>query len=406
MSGTILVGRYKIQAALGSGSYGSVYRGLDKKTGNAVAVKLQNKCDQRWNNFEQEVKIYTALRGVPGFPALHWKGKTVTGRQALVLDLLGPDLGKLLLCPASLKTTLMIALQLLTRLEDLHRQGFIHNDLKLENVLVGSQNQSILYLADFGISIQHMYKGSFPTKQRANAGSYIFSAIGTHKRDFRRGIACPQHDLEALGYMMVYLLKGSLPWKDLCFLHTVDDAAVMKVKLAHRASLCNSMPQELRRYMRYVHALKCEESVDYAYLRDLLQQLLDRSGLQNDGVFDWTPTVAALPRVLLPPVTPRNLPVKVMEDCLPRDYVPVPCVQDTALPAVVSPAPEPVEAPCVPLRRCVSARRHLKDKLARATELNRADLVRSQSANAITATVLPPIFSVREGETLALLVCD
>jgi serine/threonine protein kinase len=290
-----------------------------------------------------------------------------------VLDLLGPDLGKLLPRPASLKTTLMIALQLLTRLECLHTHGYIHNDLKLENIAIGRKHlQNVVYLVDFGLSVQHLSRGR-PTRQRANVGTYLFSAIGTHKRDAAREVACPQHDLESLGYMIVFLQKGHLPWEHLCFAHNEDDNKIMKLKIAHRATLCNGMAEEVQLYMKYVHALKGEEGVDYDHLRDLLLQLLERSGLQNDGVFDWTTIFAPAP---LPPIpVAQKAPLTearadIVPPCLSSE-----CVQDVT----AAKSPRGVDLQSVSLRRCVSARRLLKDKLARATELNRAALlVRSQ----------------------------
>ena len=78
------------------------------------------------------------------------------------MTLLGPNLDQLLkLCNTTftLKTTMILALQLLDRLEVLHNSGFVHGDLSPENCLMGLNNNSpFVFLTDFGRSKKYRNK--------------------------------------------------------------------------------------------------------------------------------------------------------------------------------------------------------------------------------------------------------
>lgn len=95
------------------------------------------------------------LQGTPGVPTIHWFG-TEGDYNVMVLDLLGPSLEDLFqYCGKkfSLKTTLMIADQIITRLEDMHNKNFIHRDMKPDNFLVGKgKRQDIVHMIDFGLA--------------------------------------------------------------------------------------------------------------------------------------------------------------------------------------------------------------------------------------------------------------
>ena len=132
------------------------------------------------------------------------------------MEALGPNLRKLLKeCPnqAFSKTSVyMITVQLIQRLRTLHEQGYIHNDLKLENILIGLKDPSQIYLIDFGLSCRYQDDyGIHSTKEFINkfSGNFMFASLNS----CRGNTKSRRDDIQSLLYIMIYLLnKNSLPW--------------------------------------------------------------------------------------------------------------------------------------------------------------------------------------------------
>jgi serine/threonine protein kinase len=105
---------------------------------------------------EEEARIYQSLARKPGFPQVHWHGQK-DDFMVLVFELLGPNLEDLFrYCgnQFSLKTTLMLADQLLRRFEVLHSNNYLHRDIKPENFLLGvGERANIAYMTDLGLAI-------------------------------------------------------------------------------------------------------------------------------------------------------------------------------------------------------------------------------------------------------------
>ena len=96
-------------------------------------------------------------------------------------------------------------------------------------------------------------------------------------------------DLEALGHVFMYFLRGSLPWQGL-------KAATNKAKYEKIGEkkqqvsikeLCDGLPEEFNAYLTYARKLGFEENPDYDYLRDLMSKAIVRTGGHEDNVYDW-----------------------------------------------------------------------------------------------------------------------
>lgn len=288
----LIGGRYRIGRKVGSGSFGDIFLGTNSLTGEEVALKRES-TRSRHPQLLYEAKVYKLLVGGVGVPAVHWYG--VEGEFTyMVLDLLGPSLEDLLnMCnrALSLKTVLMIADQLVNRLEYVHAKGILHRDVKPDNFLVGlGRRSSQVHVIDFGLAKKYRDSKSqqhIPYREdKALTGTARYASINTH-----RGIEQSRRDdLEAVGYVLVYLLRGKLPWQGLPG-RTKEDKyeQIMRKKIDTPLDvLCRRLPAEFTTYLSYCRGLRFEDRPDYAYLRRTLRDLFLREGHTYDSKFDWS----------------------------------------------------------------------------------------------------------------------
>lgn len=229
----------------------------------------------------------------------------------MVFEILGPSLEDLFnYCGRifSLKTVLMLADQIITRLQHIHSKNIIHQDIKPENFLMGiGEKGKCVYVTDLGLAAEFLPHDAPPAASESHfglLGTANFASVNGHHGISKRTKSCPlivkladhfpeqsqRDDMESLGYMMLYFLNGRLPWHGL---RTDSKQQKYQLIMNQKAStslddLCVDVPNEFKKYMDCVRALGFGGKPDYSRLRRMFRDLFVCCGFEYDYVFDWT----------------------------------------------------------------------------------------------------------------------
>ena len=282
---------FKSTDRLGGGSFGQIYKGINLKTKEEVAIKIESK-NIETPQLLHESKILKILKENEGFPKVYLI-TPLDDVLIMVMELLGDNLQKLIKSQKekkfSLKTTLMLGIQILKRIQTLHENNFIHRDIKPENFTIGLKKMNnTIYMIDYGLTRKYCdsHKNHIPYKEGKNlTGTALYASIYTHK-----GIEQSRRDdLESLGYMMVYFCKGELPWIDVKAKNKAGKyKKIMEKKIEMKPEiLCNGLVSEFMAYFKYVRELQFTEEPNYNYLLGLLNNAMKKNNIKNDFKFDW-----------------------------------------------------------------------------------------------------------------------
>eukprot|EP00494_Astrolonche_serrata_P030777 UN31045 len=186
-------------------------------------------------------------------------------------------------------TLLRMSIELIELSEKVHNCGILHRDCKLKNYLLGPNNEGSIYLVDFGLSDnwrddktgEHI---EFDTKLPPY-GTMRYAPIAVHK-GYEQG---RKDDLEALGYMLIYMAKGKLPWQNLWHEDKKivwRDVGKMKKELTIK-ELCKGLRPCFEKFMVYLGKLKFSDQPQYKLLAKYFLDELKKLRLTRNVIYDW-----------------------------------------------------------------------------------------------------------------------
>ena len=289
--GQTIFNKYKLIRKLGQGSFGSIYQAQSKCSNKYYAVKLE---EMRQNQFVlEEESIFLSYLNCPRIPKLKTFGYSGS-LIILVMELLGDSLDKIFdKLPSrkmSIRCVCNIAYQLLMIFEIIHNCNIIHRDIKPANVAIGFEGKSkFIYLLDFGLSKKYRSsktKKHFPFVQGNKLiGNARYSSINA----LDGGTQSRRDDLESLGYLLLYLLLGRLPWQG-HISHSKEDKYYKIREIKKNTTpeeLCQGLPPQIQEYVEYTRNLEYEADPDYNYLKNLFLTILKHYNWEFDYYYDW-----------------------------------------------------------------------------------------------------------------------
>ena len=290
----IFFNKYRVQKLIYKSSLCLVYEGINMKSHESVAMKFE-KIKSIFKTLETEAYNLINLKGY-GIPNIITFGKSGIF-NVLIEELLGPsikhlwNIKKIKDKKIILKNICMLSIQGLERLEYIHSKNIIHSDIKPENFLIGKTDPHIIYLIDFGIS--HKYRSSRTGKHiKFQNRNKIFGSIRYMSINANKGYELSRRDdLEAFGYMLVYLANNNLPWiyfekLKISKINYLKEVLKLKSSISLN-ELCKGLPEEFVEFIKYCRNLKFEEQPNYNYLKGLFTSFLSRNFEKLDYLFFW-----------------------------------------------------------------------------------------------------------------------
>lgn len=284
---------YKVGSKIGEGSFGIIFEGTNLLNNQQVAIKFEpRKCEAP--QLRDEYRLYRILNEVTGVPKAYFFGQEGV-HNILIIDLLGPLLEDLFdWCGRrfSPKTVIQVAKQMILRMRGIHDNNLIYRDVKPDNFLIGKPDTpeaNQIYIVDFGMAKQYRdpkSKTHIPYREKkALSGTARYMLINTHlgREQLRRD------DLESLGHVFMYFLRGLLPWQGLKAPTNKQkyERIGMKKQTTLINDLCAGLPVQFAQYLSYVRNLRFDEEPDYDYLVLLMDKALAGIGEKEDFHFDW-----------------------------------------------------------------------------------------------------------------------
>jgi casein kinase 1 len=261
--------KYTIEKEIKRGTFGAIYKGCVKKTGEPIAIKIDQ---SPISTLQHEVKIiqYLYMSKVRNIPSIYWFGLhdekpsiVMSFYECSLYDYYNQRI-------IDSKKADMILLKILDIFENIHKHFVLHRDIKPQNFMIKDGD---IYLIDFGLSMFYINEegNHYPDKlSDTMIGSPHFTSIHIHN-----GHRCSRRDdLISIGYLYLFMIGN-------CFTSVDVKADIPLINIMHPQNqylksqkemdcLINKLTNKtIEYYIQYVYALEYEETPKYEPLKRL-----------------------------------------------------------------------------------------------------------------------------------------
>ena len=214
--GTLLDGKYRIDAFINAGGMGSLYRALHVMLDKTVAVKvIRNELvtsDEVVARFQREARAASNLEH-PNIVSVYDLGQTPDGTLYIAMEFIdGPSLKEVIRRdgPLTPRDTIDILRQVAGALSTAHRKQIVHRDLKSDNLMLETEDgRRVVKLVDFGIA------KTFDDSTQLTAAGYMLGTPNYMSPEQAAGKPVDHRtDLYSLGVILYEMLTGKVPFGD------------------------------------------------------------------------------------------------------------------------------------------------------------------------------------------------
>lgn len=287
----IFFSKYKVVKKIADGNYSQIYQVINQD-GEYFCCKIEPKNSSQLL-LENESKIMNYLQGtkIPNIKVYGESGDF----NILIMQILGKNLDYYIqkLEKFSIKTTAMLAYQMIDILQFIHERHIIHRDIKPGNFVMGLGKENLdLYMIDFGFAKKYRsnktYKINPMTKGHKLTGTARFASINAMKGYEQ---SC-RDDLESLGYLLFYFLRGNLPWQGLKE-KTKEELNIRILDMKEKTKteeLGVNLPIQFSELLEHAKNLKYEEQPDYNLFKKKMKEVvcINSNESEFDKIYDWT----------------------------------------------------------------------------------------------------------------------
>ncbi|CDW52240.1 Pkinase domain containing protein [Trichuris trichiura] len=318
VNGTLLLSTLQM-AKVGQGGYGQVFKAYEIRKKRYVALKVEKVTDRR-SRIDLEVEVLKKFEGehfsMPVVkridavfsatrsrhcPEFYYSGEC-KGLNYYAFQLLGVNLSTLRkACPGcsfTFSTVHRVAVQCIEAIRDLHSANYIHRDIKTSNFMIGYGSKTVIrcvYLIDFGLAKCYIDENGKHYHEEGQAnfrGTLRYASITTHEQQHQGR----KDDLWSLLYVIVEMIKGTLPWAKM----TVP-TEVHKCKMDNPPEkLVIDLPSAVKDMALYLDTLSFSDEPNYALLIDLFKQTMQAEGVKEQDDYDWEKSLDELKKLKRP----------------------------------------------------------------------------------------------------------
>ena len=284
----IFFSKYKTIKKLGEGSFGKVYKA--SYNNKLFAIKFEKKSSNQ-SLLESEATIMNYLKSkyIPNIESFGQNNEY----NILIMQLMDKSLEDLINIykTFSIKTTCLLAYQMINILKFIHDNHIIHRDIKPDNFVMGikEKNQN-LYILDFGLAKKYRSSKNlvqYPLiKKKKLTGTARYASINALE-EYEQS---RRDDLESVSYVLMYFLRGNLPWQGLKV--KVKEERYQKIlekkKETTSEELCKGFPKEFSMFVSYSRNLGYYDEPKYKKLRKMFLNLVFQIKEKFDFIYDWT----------------------------------------------------------------------------------------------------------------------